>query len=76
MMSVRLTVVEGHVGTERDHVQRMKTPTVGIKVFDDLKGSHLSVEGVGVLEIVVPYVEWTVASMKARRPLSAALQLS
>ncbi len=44
-----------HVGAEAEgnHVDGMEPPTVGIKEGNDLEGRHLSVEGVGILEVVV-----------------------
>ncbi len=43
-----------HVGAEGDHVDGMQPPAVGVEEGDDLEGRHLRVEGVGVLEVVVP----------------------
>ncbi len=43
-----------HIGAEVDHVNGMEPPAVGVKEGHDLEGQHLSVEGVGVLEFVVP----------------------
>ena len=52
--SVGLAVVLMHVGAEGDHVDGMQPPAVGVEEGDDLEGRHLRVEGVGVLEVVVP----------------------
>ncbi len=43
-----------HVSAEGDHVNGVKPPAVGVKEGHDLEGQNLSVEGVGVLEVVVP----------------------
>jgi hypothetical protein len=43
-----------HVGVEGDHVNGVEPPAVGVKEGNDLEGQHLSVEGVGILEVVVP----------------------
>ena len=43
-----------HIGAEVDHVNGMEPPAVGVKEGHDLEGQHLSVEGVGILEVVVP----------------------
>ena len=51
---VGMGVVPMHVGAEGDHVDGMKAPAVGVEEGDDLEGRHLRVEGVGVLEVVVP----------------------
>jgi hypothetical protein len=42
-----------HVCLEGDHVNCVKTPTVGIEEGDYFQGHSLHVEGVGVLEVVV-----------------------
>ncbi len=52
--AVRLHVVLVHVGAEGDHVDGVQPPAVGIEERDDFEGRHLCVEGVGVLEVVVP----------------------
>jgi hypothetical protein len=54
--AIRLDAVLVHVGVEQDHVAGMKTPAVGIAEGHDLEGRPLCVEGVGVLEIVVPHL--------------------
>ncbi len=45
-----------HICTKGDHVNGMETAAVGIKKGHDFEGRHLCVEGVGILEIVVPYL--------------------
>ena len=52
--AIRLPVVLVHVGAEGDHVDGVKSPAVSIEEGDDLEGRHLRIEGVGVLEVVVP----------------------
>jgi hypothetical protein len=52
--AIRLHVVLVHVGAEGDHVDGVEPPTVGIKERDDFKSHHLHIEGVGILEVVVP----------------------
>ena len=52
--AVRLHLVLVHVGAEGDHVDGVETPAVGVEEGDDLEGRHLRVEGVCVLEVVVP----------------------
>ncbi len=52
--SIRLHIVLVHVGAEGDHVNGVEPMAVGVKEGDDLKGRHLCVKGVGVLEAVVP----------------------
>jgi hypothetical protein len=37
-----------------NHVDGVKPPAVGIEEGHDVEGRHFSVEGVGVLEVVVP----------------------
>ena len=51
---IHLTVILVHVGAEGDHVDGVEPPAVGIEEGDDLEGRHLRVEGVCVLEVVVP----------------------
>jgi hypothetical protein len=43
-----------HISTKRDHVNGAKTAPVGIKEVDDCEGRHLRVEGVSILEVIVP----------------------
>ncbi len=38
---------------EGDHVDQEQTPAVGVKEGNDVKGRHLRVEGVSILEVVV-----------------------
>jgi hypothetical protein len=45
-----------HICTKGDHVDGMRTAAVGIEKGHDFEGRHLCVEGVGVLEIIVPYL--------------------
>jgi hypothetical protein len=52
--AVRLQVILVHVGAEGDHVNGVEPPAVCIKEGHDLEGRHLSVEGAGILEVVVP----------------------
>ena len=52
--AIRLHVILVHVDAEGDHVNGVELPAVDIKEGHDLEGRHLSVEGVGVLEVVVP----------------------
>ena len=52
--AVRLHVVLVHVGAEGDHVDGVQPSAVGVEEGDDFKGRHLCVEGVGVLQVVVP----------------------
>ena len=52
--AVYLHVILVHVGAEGDHVNGADPPAIGVKEGHDLKGQHLSAEGVGVLEVVVP----------------------
>ncbi len=42
-----------HVGVEGYHVNGMEAPAVDVKEGHDLKGRHLSVEGVGILVVIV-----------------------
>ena len=43
-----------HVGAEGDHVDGMESPAVSVEEGDYLESRHLRIEGVGVLEVVVP----------------------
>jgi hypothetical protein len=43
-----------HIRPHGNHVERMKTATVGIKVLEDHESCHPHVEGVGAFEVVVP----------------------
>jgi len=43
-----------HIGAEGDHVNGMRTPTVGVEEGHDVDGRDLCVESFGVFEIVVP----------------------
>ena len=52
--TIRLPVVLVHVGAEGDHVDGMESPAVSVEEGDYLEGRHLCIEGVGVLEVVVP----------------------
>jgi hypothetical protein len=52
--AIRLHVVLHHIRMQRDHVEGMKPSTIGIKEGHDVDGSDLCVEGVGVIEVVVP----------------------
>jgi hypothetical protein len=52
--AICLNVVLGHVQAERDHVNGMQPPTVGVKVGHDLKGHDLCVESLDVLLVIVP----------------------
>ncbi len=52
--AVRLRIVPVHVGAEGDHVDGMEPPAVGIKDGYDLEGQHLRIEGISVLEVVLP----------------------
>ncbi len=52
--AVCLHVILVHIGAEGDHVNGVEPPAVGIKEDHDLDGQNLSVEGVGILEVVVP----------------------
>ncbi len=45
-----------HICTKGDHVDGVETHAVGIEKGHDFEGRCLCVEGVGVLEIVVPYL--------------------
>jgi hypothetical protein len=49
-----LNVVLGHVQAERDHVNGMQPPAVGIKVGHDFKGLDLCVESLGILQVIEP----------------------
>ncbi len=52
--AVHLRVVPVHVGAKGDHVDGMEPPAVGVKEGHDLKGQHLCIEGISILEVVVP----------------------
>ncbi len=52
--AVRLRVVPMHVGVDCDHVNGMEPPAVGVEEGHDLKGQHLCIEGISILEVVVP----------------------
>ncbi len=43
-----------HVCLEGDHINCVKTPAVGSKEGNHVQGYHLCVDGVSILEIVVP----------------------
>ncbi len=43
-----------HVCAEGDHINSVESPAVGVKEGDDVQGRHLSGEGVGTLEVVLP----------------------
>ncbi len=45
-----------HTCTKGNHVDGVETNALGIKKGHDFEGRHLCVEGVGVLEIIVPYL--------------------
>ncbi len=47
-------VVPMHVGAEGDHINGVEPPTVGVEEGHDLEGQHLRIEGISVLEVVVP----------------------
>jgi hypothetical protein len=51
-----LHIILMHICTKGDHVNGVETTAVGVEKGHDFKGSHLCVEGVSVLEIVVPYL--------------------
>ena len=52
--AIRLHIVLVHVGAEGDHVDGVEPSTVGVEEGNDVECRHLCVEGVGVLEVVVP----------------------
>ncbi len=52
--AIRLDVVLGHVQSEGDHVDGMRSPTVGVKVGHDFKCRDLHIESLGILQVVVP----------------------
>ncbi len=52
--AIRLHVVLHHVRAKRDHVEGVKPSAVGVEEGHDIDGHDLSVEGVGVFEVVVP----------------------
>ncbi len=54
--AVCLGVVVVHVSAEGDHVNGVEPPVVGIEEGDDLAGRHFCVEGVGILEVIVPHL--------------------
>ncbi len=52
--AIHLNVVLGHVQAERDHVNGMQPPAVGVKVGHDFKGHDLCIESLGILQVIVP----------------------
>ncbi len=52
--AIHLHVILVHIGAERDHNNGVEPPAVGVEEGHDLEGRHLSVEGVGIHEVVVP----------------------
>ncbi len=55
--AICLHVTLVHVGAEGDHIDGAEPPAVGFKEGHDLKGRHLRVKGVGILEVVVDFVD-------------------
>ncbi len=52
--AICLHVVGMHVSTEGDHVDCVKTLSVDVLEGNDVKGRYLCVEGVSILEVIVP----------------------
>jgi hypothetical protein len=52
--AIHLHLVLHHICMEHDHVKSMKASAVGIEEGHDVDGRDLSVEGVGVFEVIVP----------------------
>lgn len=52
--AVGLRVILVHVGPETNHVHRMEPPAVGFEESHDLPRRDFRVEGLGVLEVVIP----------------------
>ena len=49
-----LRIVPIHVGVEGDHIDSVEPPTVGLEGGYDLEGQHLRIEGISIIEVVVP----------------------
>ncbi len=52
--AIHLRIVPVHIGAEGDHVNGVEPPAVGVKEGYDLEGQHLCIEGISILEVVVP----------------------
>ncbi len=67
---VGLGVVLVHVSAKGNHVNRVEAPAVEIKESDDIERCDLGVEGVGILQVVVPHLIHDVAEKFGASTLS------
>jgi len=54
--AIRLHVILRYISAEGDQVDGMQPPAVGVEEGRDVDGRDLGVEGIGVFEIIVPYL--------------------
>jgi hypothetical protein len=52
--TIHLHIILHHINAERDHVNGMQSPAIGVKEGHDFAGRDLRVECLGVLKIVIP----------------------
>ncbi len=54
--AIYLHVIFGLISAEGNHVKNMQIPAVGVEEGDDVKCRGLCIEGIGILEVIVPHL--------------------